>query len=593
MRVRQGLLMCLGLLALAPLSAANAPYIYDLDSPVYQDVESLFILQGKALPSLAHPWSQDQVEFLLDKLDQNAFSESEKLLFARIQSYAPEPKAFQLTANINPELYLHSNTEFDDSNDWVLTYEKRKPFIDVSLESSLNSYFYGFASFPTFRAAKSRFDGKKDDPSTYDDWNSYWLGKHYLDSNSVFFFNEDVSYDANFPVRAFLSLGGKGWNFEMGRDRLDWGAGESGNMVLDSHVQYHNMLRFTAYQKHFTYTFVSSFFPDPEEVEAARNYHDKDDGEADPWDESSPMKGLKMFMAHRFEFRFLDDKIGFAATEGIMYQPQDNELDLRVLNPMMFFHNYYIDSDANSIVQFDLDWTFLPGWNVYAQFVIDEMRFVVTESATSSTVHPDAFGFLGGVKNVTLFGKGVLRSSAEVAFTYPYLYLRTQESSYDNDDAYKGHEGDTRYDSNNFIIAIRRWVDGDLQYDWQNMGYPYSGDAFVFQAKSTYRVGDWSLSGLLFYMVHGTKWMEGDVYGENGNSYWIKGPKEYKKKTPYGGWDTAIRRLIIGVSGDKQITPRLKTYGEVDFTHVANKENIHGNDEWDVQCGVGLSYRFF
>jgi hypothetical protein len=67
-------------------------------------------------------------------------------------------------------------------------------------------------------------------------------------------------------------------------------------------VQYHNQGRITAYRDSFKYTFVTSSFPHPEEI----GMHTND------YSQANPIKGLKLFMAHRFEWRLLENKLGFA-----------------------------------------------------------------------------------------------------------------------------------------------------------------------------------------------------------------------------------------------------------------------------------------
>lgn len=571
----------------AMASGGNHQYIFHLDSPIYESVETLFITQGKALPSLAKPWSQDEVEFLLGKLDASLFSANERNIYQFILDQFPEQKVFDFDAYFSPEFYMHTNTDFDTSNDWMLTYEKRAPLASVSFENFLVDHFYTYLGFPDFRASKNTFVG---DEADTDNWDQYWLGEHHVDTNAAFFYGGDnVSYDANYPTRAFLAFGGKGWSTEIGRDRISWGAGETGNMVIDGHVQYHNALRLTAYEKNFKYTFVLSSFPSPEEIQAAEHYVDED-GNADPWSEDSSLKGFKMFIAHRFELRLWNDKIGFAVTEGIMYQPENHVFDFRILNPFTFYHNYYINSDANSILQLDLDWAVAPGWNLYYQMAIDEMRFVISESASSPSVHPDAFGFIFGAKNIIPTDKGIWKNTVEFAYTYPYLYLRRQESGASN----PASEADAdKYDNLNFIIAIRRWVDGSINYDYQFMGYPYGGDSIVFQLTSKFTVpGNWSAMVRLFYLVHGDKWMEGENLTVE-NSYWWKGQDAYHTHTPSGGFWNATRRLVLGFNGQRQWTEKWKTYGELDCMHVFNKDGVFGNDGWDVQCGLGASYSIF
>ena len=153
------------------------------------------------------------------------------------------------------------------------------------------------------------------------------------------------------PYRAFGAFGGDGWSVQVGRERLSWGAGVSGNLVLGDHVNYHNVGRFTTYGKNFKYTFLTSFFPHPSEYYAYDAVPDAGT-DNDPFayggyidlsaNQNGVMSGLSMFLAHRLEGRLFNDKVNLALTEAIMYMSEDNTLDLRVLSPATIFHNYYI-----------------------------------------------------------------------------------------------------------------------------------------------------------------------------------------------------------------------------------------------------------
>ena len=71
------------------------------------------------------------------------------------------------------------------------------------------------------------------------------------------------------------------------------------------------MARLSAYRGNFKYGFVTSFFPHPDEIWVL------------PSGQGREIKGLKMFLAHRFEFRLFKDRLGLAINESIMYQNKE------------------------------------------------------------------------------------------------------------------------------------------------------------------------------------------------------------------------------------------------------------------------------
>ena len=64
-------------------------------------------------------------------------------------------------------------------------------------------------------------------------------------SNNLILKSRD--FDFQWPKRAILSLGGSNWNFNFGRDRLDWGNSHIGNMVLDDHELYRKLASLIAH----------------------------------------------------------------------------------------------------------------------------------------------------------------------------------------------------------------------------------------------------------------------------------------------------------------------------------------------------------
>ncbi len=145
-----------------------------------------------------------------------------------------------------------------------------------------------------------------------------------------------TNIDLNFPYRAFFSFGGSHWNFQAGRDRLGWGAGETGNLMLGDQMRYHQYLKFATYFDAFKFSTVAAFFPHPKDVALAAT------GANGLGSQNVAIEGFKMFLAHRLEFRLFKDKVGLTLNESLMYQTTTGTLDIRVLNPIGFFHNYYL-----------------------------------------------------------------------------------------------------------------------------------------------------------------------------------------------------------------------------------------------------------
>lgn len=559
------------LFALSILSA-NPVKVHPIDSSIHEAITSLYIAEGLSLPSTAAPWSSDELSLMLSRLDEHSLSlDSLDTYRYVVEELKKDLPPFSLKAQVAGEVYLHTDTtSFTDNEDWIYNYEDRKPVASVPMEISLADFFYAFIAFDLA-------NGKYDQKTSVTTGTSTLFGKYHATSNFFHFWRteDELVIDANIPYLAFGALGGKSWLLEIGRDKLSWGPGTTGNFMLGDHLQYHNQGRFTAYSDSFKYTFVTSFFPHPEEIWNADqdDLLDMDETKDDPgsissipsYSQARPLVGLKLFMAHRFEWRLFNDKVGLSLSEGIMYQSPDGDIDLRILNPFMLYHNYFIRSNANSMATMELDYAFSPSWNLYGEMVVDELSFGSTEANLTSGRHPDGVGLMLGLKMAKPYKGGMLYGSLEGVRTDPYLYLR----SLDGDADQTGVD-----DTLNFVVAIRRWLPDTLIYDQSYMGYEYGGDAYVGSLVVGYkRYGEYALQGNLFYMAHGQVSMD---------TNW---ERDKLSDTPTG---EANHYIDIGFTASIYLTPSWEAYAGLDW--LAKIE--HYVPSYDVQFMFGIQYAF-
>lgn len=64
----------------------NDQKIWNVDSQVYKDMVSLYLFEGRALPSSAGPWSTDELKCMLDVFDGNFKTESSSMLYEKIHA---------------------------------------------------------------------------------------------------------------------------------------------------------------------------------------------------------------------------------------------------------------------------------------------------------------------------------------------------------------------------------------------------------------------------------------------------------------------------------------------------------------------------
>ncbi|MDR3277085.1 MAG: hypothetical protein LBT11_07775, partial [Treponema sp.] len=244
----------------------NSQKIYPIDSEVYAAVKARYISQGLALPSTAGPWSGDELLRMLDRLDTAAFTPGEqaawdyalgKLGFGFAETKAGTQPDFRFSGSVNLEMSAHTNTDdFIGADDFILPWNRHRPLAALDMEAWVTGHGYGFFELPVgnnFPNTMYQGDGKLILGSTL-------YGKAPFTTNIIMLPPAGgADFDLNFPFRAFISAGGgavdgSGWSLEIGRERLSWGPGESGNFLVGSQVDYHNSIRTTFYNDTFKWT---------------------------------------------------------------------------------------------------------------------------------------------------------------------------------------------------------------------------------------------------------------------------------------------------------------------------------------------------
>lgn len=521
-------------LFLTCLPAFNSQKVWRTDDPLFQELETLYILEGKALPSSTGPWSTAELTRMLSRVSRDS---SPKLYDHIAETMGKEPEmvvdeAFKMSLDGKAAftVYAHSNTAFDFPYDYMENYifrtKNEKPTLDLGWESWVGENIYGYFSYQLEN--EKNLKGKAFDsyPANFD---LVWFcpeGFHQVISQ-------------NPPLRAFVSFGTDNWNLEFGRDRMVSGSGETGNLMLSDTFRFHNMLRFSAFGSRFKYTFQMSFLPHPLEVKKL-----SDDG-------------LFYYMAHKAEARFLDDRLSLSITDAIVYQSETGFLDLRFVNPMMFFHNYFIKSNANSMVGIDLSYGLSKHYSAYLQFALDDMSSPAESAGGDST--PPAMGFLLGVKESHQKGEGILRTTLEGAYTLPFLYLRSKDGG-------AQAEGDWGLS----YIGYYRALDSSARHVPFYLGYTYGGDALVGDLKASFTVPKrWSIGGELFLMLHGSKSF--DSLFELGTA-----PTLLSGEITFSSY--------VELAGEYWLNDRTKVFGEYDFAIC--------RDKTDHQVVLGIETAF-
>ena len=570
--------------AFATGASKNLQKIYPVNSDVYQAITCLYLDQGLGLPSTAGPWSGDELAKMLDRIDPSKLKggASETYDFA-LKALDEGHTAVKFGLKTTVEGYYHTNTtDFTKESQWIRGFDKRNPILDIVLETWPSEHFYGYSSLPVM-------NNRYRDFNAVTGWTQPLWGSSAITTNIPLVAPNTLNdLNMNIPYRAFGSVGGSGWSAEIGRDKYSWGPGVSGNFLLGDQVLYHNMGRITTYGKNFKYTFATSFFPYSADYEPLV---DKTSGNyIQHQGQDTNQTGFKAFIGHRLEWKAFGGKLGFVVNEAIMYQSAENSLDLRVLSPTAIFHDYYIRGNANSIVGAEVDYTPFKYVNFYGQVIVDEFTLPGEPvPGVSQWALPSAFGFMAGAKGSVPFGKGMFFGSAEWAKTDPYLYLR--------DHGDRNQElGDYGL---NWIVAIREFnPTSGVTYAENFLGYRYGGDAIVMNGNFGYKqFGKWSLTGNVFYMIHGTHDMwttwgwDGDTASDTETTPTTTHSTANNADLLSNERNAASYTFVVGAGGGYTVLKGLEVFGQVDYVHITNPGNISSNPAiWDVQVTAGVKY---
>jgi hypothetical protein len=535
---------------------------------------------------------------MLDRLDAAALAPGEQTAFDyALSELAPPKKVFTFSFTPTLELRGHTNpVDFVLPEQYVRPWNMAKPMLAFGTEAWFSHLFYVLG---TVDIGTDVMTNMVTAPNGASYPGSKFFGEGAFSTNIWLVPPSDMdALDWITPKRALISVGGEQWYATIGRDRLAWGPGESGNFMVGSHVDYHDSVRMVLFNDSIKYTYNVSAFQYPGEYLTGTTYKP----EGDPY---NIIQGTNLFIAHRFEWRAWKNKLNFAFTEALMHSvPQGGLPNPMALIPSLIMHNIYRFEEMNSLMTFEADWTPMPLLNIYGQFAMDEFAMPGDDPITATTSNiPNAFGWMLGAQTAfPLFGH-IFTGSFEFALTDPYLYLRS--GGHGNQD--NGTAGI------NYIVANRATF--PVLYYEEFLGYRWGGDDIVLNAHAGYReFGAWSLEANILFMIHGAhdKWTTYQaVYAENdlgNNPQDNRTPTESHPQANHADPNAAVRNAPyyltafsilgswnIGTLPSLAHIPALRTlalYGQIDVVAIFNPWNIRENAPIaDLQFTLGVSYQ--
>ena len=145
--------LCL-LLFLIPavLFAANGQKVIPLESGVYEALDALYALAGKALPSTTRPWTVSEAAVYLSKISQDT---APALYDAVLAAINEEPafsvdNLFSMTFSFHASLTGYAHTDkafvypFDGRTNYLFKTENDNPSIQMNWEAWVGEHLYTF-----------------------------------------------------------------------------------------------------------------------------------------------------------------------------------------------------------------------------------------------------------------------------------------------------------------------------------------------------------------------------------------------------------------------------------------------------------------
>ena len=549
----------------------NNALIYAFRDSIYSDMDNLYSEAGLVRPSGNRPWSEAEAVKMLGQVERESLSEYGRKLYDRIEEKLDSGlkwnygEDFSLNVGLvtSMEGYFHTNDEsFITEYDWERSYDERKSFLRLYLETGANDNFYATTDVH-FR--HNRVD-RLDEFTAYSDSgrlsNDNYIGSYKIDGDNKFvkrsyFFSQNAQTNVFFdtrhfsfiwPRRAVFSFGGKDWNFSLNRDYLSLGNAYFGNLLVDDHT-FSDYSKLTFFSNHFKFDSILIF------LNTAVNGGENMDDEA------------RIYLIHTFQFRILD-RVSLTISENVMYRYKT--FNILYLNPSYIYHNYNNRSMFNAFLYLDMNILIIKNLEFYGQFGMDQAR-----APNENDWQSDSMGFVTGLSYTHPIADGTLKVYAEYTKTMPLLYRR---------------------DKVDFIRVYRyNAVDSSDAYFvdyFDYIGFPYGGDCRMLELKGEYTsIENWNATVFSRFVQK----EEVNIFKSHNNNGENDSWANLSGDTPYG--DRVKYFMVLGIKAEASLEslfswPDVSFNVELDwvgrFNYTKSTKSV-SSKESDLQFTIGVT----
>jgi hypothetical protein len=549
---------------LSGLSAQNDQYLIPLNSSVYEIIDHLYLEAGMAQPNLTRPWTRAETRHLINQIDRATLSEHSLELFLSLKSELrnnsralnseledteeldsdeplvnPDSETTEFEITVDLDMALETYLRVNNSVNWLFDYNDRAALINLSPHGSYgNSFYIGGAVGLTEEPLMTEKSGN-------------W-------SNFDFQFTE---YDFQFPFLAYTSIGEDWWNVSIGRSPMQMGPGQTGQLVISQEPHWLDHLKFSFWNDFFKY---SGFFIHlspwllPGEDLILDSTIGNDNGIAEPGEYESS----KYLRLTRLDFRIFP-WLNFGLTEGLIWGGKYP--DLRLLNPLSIFHNFYEWDFSSSLFSAELDITPFSGLNIYGQIAFNAITTAFEASQFSADSTPGAMAGMIGARLSLPIDELVFTASSEFVLTDPWLNVREHALI-----SYHWRRKVLSNELGNTVITT------PLGYKWGNDSLVFYIDAGVKQ------FDEFSINLGYTYVEDGVKSLS-DEYNE--------GPEASALKTPSSSGSLKYSQYHIISLDASLLSLRFLTFSlSSDIIYLHRVNYVPGTTAWDFQTVLTIEF---
>jgi len=515
--------------------------------PVIEDIRFLSLVSGKSVPSFTPPFAPHEIKNFLNLIDESSLSPPAIEAYTRVLNRLNPKTPLSLTwevfsLSLNVDLTLEGRIRTNKEMDWQPVQSKIPTFISVPLKL----YFVDVLQLYVDPAVSI-------DPYDYNTNGYFSDNMVFLDSHCI---------NGNSPLKTFIAMGGSWWNFQLGRDRLSFGTGISGNLSIADNPPYYEFMRLSFFSNQLKYSLIINQAP----LKINNEFYPALDKDSD-YLKMTTQRYLYLSRIDLTLFKVLT----LSLMEGVM--AGNSALELRYLNPLMIFHNAMTWRDYEewgadvegsngkhmngSFFSAEFNWHIVKSLSAYGQFAMTELS-IGPELSEGRAEAPNAIGLMFGLQYGHSFNKWASIFYLECIYTSPFLYINPSPFA--------------------SIIYMH-----DVQFVHDNHYYYYFGyprDTLALTA--------------------GTRFFNNDKLIINGEFSWIsrgeygKFPIEWNWTKDYS-WapsGTPENNFVLSIGAQWKLLSYLTLKGKLTGIYSLNYKNLSDNNEAGAQASLSVNFHY-